>query len=371
MLKKVLVLLLLSNFAFCSNIKDAGLINSAQYRKIGTFSSKKKDFADKKEHQKYKNILTKEEYDIYLILDRILRANNLQYKNWRIGFNLEKDVINAVSLNNNLILLNSSLYDCLHQNKDALAFAICHELAHFLLSHQKETIENTYKIKKLEDDIKKLNNQKYSEVYIRNLKNLINNIYLSQRDMELESDSLALELLLRAGYDFNLSLEIFDYVDEDYNFYENKNTYPLIYERKDNLLSEYKILNVENLKQEGENNLFSSCVLSCQKSMDKETLVVNKPQNYKDYSYSPKTKFQKFLDKGYYFYLKEDMEQAIEYFLLAHETNSNNYIAPLYLSYAYELQGNVKLAKKYIKKARALNSKDENVIMQYKTFYKR
>ncbi|MBQ4646817.1 MAG: hypothetical protein IJB79_05675 [Candidatus Gastranaerophilales bacterium] len=371
MIKKFLVILLLSNSVFALNLKDANLINDFEYKKINTFSLKKKAYSDKKEYQKYKEKLSKEEYEIYLIADKIIRANNLQYKNWRIGFNLEKDVINAVSLNNNLILINSSLYDCLHQNKDALAYAIAHELAHFILLHQKETIENTYKIKRIEEEIKKLNSQKYSENYTKNLKNLINNIYLSQRKLELNSDSLALELIIKAGFNLDLALEIFDYIDEDYNFYENKNIYPLIYERKENLLAQYDILNIENLKKEGENNLFNSKTLSVQKSMDKETLVLNKPENYKDYSFVVTNKTQKLLSKAYFYYKKEDIKKAIEYFSKAHETSPNNYIAPLYLSYAYEFENDIKLAKRYIKKAKALNPKSEEVIKQYKTFYKR
>ena len=370
--KKFLVLLLLlSNFAYAQNLKDANLIDNFQYKKIKHITQIKKNRIDRKEHLKYRNLLSKEEYQIYLILDRILRANNLQYKNWRIGFNIEKDIINAVSLNNNLILINSSLYDCLHQNDDAIAYAISHELAHFILSHQKETIENSYKIKKLEDDIKKLSSQKNGEVYSRNLKNLINNIYFSQKELELNSDALALELIIRAGYELNLAMEIFDYIDEDCIFCENKNLYPMIYQRKDNLLKEYKILNIEKLKKEGENNLIKSFVLSVQKSIDKETLVINKPINYKEYSFNIKNKYQKFLEKGYDYYLEKDIENAIKYFELAYTNNQNNYIAPLYLSYAYEAKGDIKLAKRYIKKARALKARDENIIKQYKVFYKK
>ena len=145
--------LLISNSTFAYDLKDTGLMDDVEYKKINSFAQIKKQHKNKKEYQKQSTILKKEEFDIYLIFDRILRANNLQYKNWRLGFNIDKDIINAVSLNNNLILINSSLYDCLHQNKDALAYAIAHELSHFLLSHKRETIENTYKIKRLEEDI--------------------------------------------------------------------------------------------------------------------------------------------------------------------------------------------------------------------------
>lgn len=372
MYKITVLALLILNLSFCyAQLKDANLIEVKDYKKINSFNLKKKLHKDNKEHQKYKHILSKEEYDIYQISEKIIRANNLQFKNRRIGFNIDKQIINANGINNNLILINSSLYDCLHQNKDALAFAIAHELSHFILSHQKETIENSYKIKKIEENIDKLNSQKIYENYTKNLKNLINNIYISQRELELEADSLALELIIKAGYNYDNALEIFDYLEEDYNYYEGRNIYPLIYERKENLKNELEILNIEKLTQEGINNIFSSKILSIQKSIDKETLVINKPKNYKLYSFKPQTKAEKLISKAYSYYQKEDIENAILYFKKAQQYAQNNFIIPLYLSYCYEENNNIKLAKKYIKKAHLLNPKEENVIKQYKTFYKR
>lgn len=371
--KKIAVLVLLFlNLSFCqAQLKDTNLIKPKHHKKINSFLLKKKLYKDNREYQKYKNILSKEEYDIYQIAEKIIRANNLQYKNRRISFNIDKQIINANGINNNLILINSSLYDCLHQNKDALAFAIAHELSHFILSHQKETIENSYKIKKLEENIDKLNSQKIYDNYAKNLKNLINNIYITQRELELEADSLALELIIKAGYDCNNALEIFDYLGEDYNYYEGKNIYPLIYERKENLKNELELLDIKNLIQEGINNIFSSDALSVQKSIDKETLVINKPKNYKAYSFEPQSRTEKLINKAYFYYLNEDLENAISYFKKASDYAPNDFIPLLYLSYCYEKNNNIKLAKKYIKKARLLNKQDENVIKQYKLFYKR
>lgn len=354
------------NLAY-SQIKDPKLIAGVEIKA----SSNLKHKFNKKEYLKYKQILSKEEMDIYIITDRIIRANNLQYKNWRIGFKLDKDVINAVSLNNNLILINSSLYDCIHQNKDALAFVIAHELAHFVLSHQKMSIENDYKIKKIEENIKKIEDLKINskDNYIRNLKNLANNICLMQRNLEFLADAEALNMLIQAGYNLEEALEVFEYIDEDYGFLENKNTYPMIYERIDNLKAQYEFLDVSTSILLGQNNLNSSNPLSIQKSMDKETLVINKPDNYKNYSYNLLDKNEKILNKAYSFYKKEDIDSAIKYFLLAYQNNPQNYIAPLYLSYCYENTGDIKSARKYIKKARSLKPRDPIIIEEYKTLY--
>lgn len=181
---KFILFILMLNLSFSfADLKDPKLIGGVEeIKNSSNFSNLKHNLNNKCEYLKYKHILSKEEMDIYLIADRIIRANNLQYKNWRIGFKLDKDIINAVSLNNNLILINSSLYDCIHQNKDALAFVIAHELAHFILSHRKVTIENDYKIKKIEENIKKIENYNLKtdnkDNFIRNLKNLANKYFL-------------------------------------------------------------------------------------------------------------------------------------------------------------------------------------------------
>lgn len=352
-----------------AEVKDPHLIAGVEFQT----KPERHSILKRNEYSKYNKLLTKEEMDIYIIADRLIRANNLQYKNWRIGFKLDKDVINAVSLNNNLILINSSLYDCIHQNKDALAFVVAHELAHFVLSHQKYTIENTYKIKKIEENIKKIEELKTSskDVFVRNLKNLANNIYYSQRNLEFSADAEALNMLTVAGYDINNSLEVFEYIDEDYEFLENKNTYPMIYERIDNLKREQEFLDKDALVLIGKNNLNSTTPLVIQKSMDKETLVINKPSDYKNYSYKLISKNEKVLNKAYSFYKKENFNEAIEYFTLAYNNNPNNYIAPLYLSYSYEAIGNEKLAKRYIKKARSLKPRDSIIIAQYKALYKK
>ena len=393
--------LLCFNFAFAQNmIEFSNYINNQEIKKVKNFHYLRKNKFDNKQYLKYKNILSNEEYEIYKIIDRLLRANKLQFKNYRFAFNLDKNTINAAALNNNLIVINSSLYDCLHQNNDALAFVIAHELAHFVLLHQEETIENEYKIQKIDNELlniekhyqQKMQFENLSKILnqntminsdnlnlrtINNLKQLKNNIYLKQKELELLADSEALNMVLRAGYDIDLAQEVFDYAQND-SFYNEKTYYPLVYQRIDNIKEELSFTDKNLLALEGKNNLLNSEVLSIQKSIDKETLIINKPKNYKDYSYKTISREEKILNKAYSFYKNGDFLNSIEYFKKAYDKNPNNYIAPLFLSCCYEKlyeQNNCKkdytMARKYIKIAKTNNPKNEDVIKQYKNLYKR
>ena len=81
--------LLCFNFAFAQNtIEFSNYINNQEIKKVKNFHYLRKNKFDNKQYLKYKNILSNEEYEIYKIIDRLLRANKLQFKNYRFAFNL-------------------------------------------------------------------------------------------------------------------------------------------------------------------------------------------------------------------------------------------------------------------------------------------
>ena len=47
--------------------------------------------------------------DTFIILDKILRANKLQYQNWRIGIDIATDDMNAFASTANLIIIYSPI----------------------------------------------------------------------------------------------------------------------------------------------------------------------------------------------------------------------------------------------------------------------
>ena len=72
-------------------------------------------------------------YKVYRIAERLIRANKLDYANWRIAIRKTPEDVNATAGSTNLITIHTALYDTFYNNEDALAFVIAHEMAHHIL----------------------------------------------------------------------------------------------------------------------------------------------------------------------------------------------------------------------------------------------
>ena len=101
----------------------------------------KKDNIEKEKVKKYiysKNIYKTYQddfYSVYQITEKIIRANNLDFVNWRIFIDRTKE-FNATLSDLNCITLHSGLIDTFKGNDDALAYVIAHEIAHSALGHR-------------------------------------------------------------------------------------------------------------------------------------------------------------------------------------------------------------------------------------------
>ena len=215
-------------------LKDPGLIKIPQIKEVDEESYNKKMASDEIEYEKIKS-QTGDNFEIYKILERILRANKLQYQNWRIAFYMDHEDINANAGAYNLIQISSALYDSLYPDDDAIAFVISHELAHLILNHVKATNEIRYKINQLEEKIKMnkyeiRRTQNISDIQsafgndIGSIGNLLANVsgniavdmltknlkreYGLLRQMEYAADSQALVLMTKAGYNPQSCLEV-------------------------------------------------------------------------------------------------------------------------------------------------------------------
>ena len=134
-------------------VKDPHLISFNKYSKIDNTKFNAKIQQDEVQYKKIKDNLRKNKtddfntqaysmdfYKVYRIAERIIRANNLDYINWRISIQKTPDgEFNASSSSMNYIVINTGLYDTLNDNDDALAFVIGHEMAHQLLGHGQRT----------------------------------------------------------------------------------------------------------------------------------------------------------------------------------------------------------------------------------------
>ena len=65
---------------------------------------------------KYNKTITIDFLNLYLVTERIIRANGLDYINWRIVLTDETTNFNAATTAGNLIMINSALYDSFHNN---------------------------------------------------------------------------------------------------------------------------------------------------------------------------------------------------------------------------------------------------------------
>lgn len=380
-------------------LKDPGLIKIPQIKEVDEESYNKKMASDEIEYEKIKS-QTGDNFEIYKILERILRANKLQYQNWRIAFYMDHEDINANAGAYNLIQISSALYDSLYPDDDAIAFVISHELAHLILNHVKATNEIRYKINQLEEKIKMnkyeiRRTQDISDIQsafgndIGSIGNLLANVsgniavdmltknlkreYGLLRQMEYAADSQALVLMTKAGYNPQSCLEVMNVLSGlgGLNKELLTDTHPSDKSRTDNLNSRLYGLNKQKLQKEGRYNIYNSNVLNARATTDKKAVLIQKDINVSKTSYIPESEDSLFLIRGYINYKNKKMPQAQSDFQNAFEVNPSNYISTLYLSYINEYlyhknndKEYLKQAKHWINKAYKINPNEINILRQ-------
>lgn len=355
-------------------LKDPKLISLQKTKSVDLKLFEQKQLKDNEEYKKCKKGIKVEYYNLYVILDRILRANNLQSQNWRLALKTSLKDINASAGSANLIVVNTSLYDSLYPDESALAFIISHELAHLILKHNQISYENQCEIVTLKRRVRALRRQTQSfacTVMAMKLSSRIDDLYEQQRELEYNADSEAVTLMLRAGYDIEQVFSALNLLSSLPNIYTDRSTHPSIENRISNVQEDMELLDKNALINEGKYNLYHSKVSSIKKSSDKRTVVLYNKKNSNKIVYVPLTKETKLLNKAYLYYLDKNIPMAKQYFERAYVVNSNNYRTPLYLSYISEYnfynsgdKKDLKDAKFYSKKAYKLNQNDKFVNKQ-------
>lgn len=362
-------------------LKDPKIINIPKINDVDSKSFNQKILNDKKKYAGYKSHMKKEYYNLYSIFDKVIRANNLQSQNWRLAIVSNLKNINASAGASNLVIVNTSLYDCVFQDENALAFIICHEIAHLILGHNQISLEDSYRIQKLELQIQKMHykiRQDYESasavVYlarIAKLKSTINKICQQEQELEYIADSEAISLMLRAGFDVTQIQSVLNLLSNIPNVYTNRSTHPPMSNRILNIKNEIDLLDVDYLTKEGRRNLLNSDVSAIKTSSDKKTLVILSKNNMNKVVYTPQTTEDKLASKAYICYLNEDISSAKYYFQKLLDFNQKSYIAPLYLSYIFEYEylcnnnkEDLKAARDYAKMAYTNNPSNKYVLEQ-------
>lgn len=380
------------------NLKDPQIIKITHTEPVDKKLYNQKISNEQKQHSAYKKQIGDDYYVLYKVFEKLIRANNLYYQNWRLMLEPDAAEINAYATSANLVIINTSLYDSLYDNENALAFILGHEIGHFVLGHHQTTYENLTKIHELEVSLVNagynvsnqqtmsqinsafgynyaaLGNQLSSTAYFASIvaiNNTINKLYEQERKLEYEADSEAVTLMARAGYNLDESLEALDLIARLPNTYTKKSTHPPTADRIRNMNEVIKISDIDELRNEGERNIYNSGVLSVKKSSDKKSVVISKFADNNKVSYSPKTKKDKMLEIAYKSYLNRDMKASERHFTEVFNKYPTDYIAPLYLSYIYEYnfftdkdKKTLKTAAHWAKIAGKLNPADRNVSKQ-------
>ncbi len=310
-------------------------------------------------------------YKLYRISEKLIRANNLDYINWRIAVRKTED-INATSSDANFVKINTGLYDTFYNNDDAIAFIMAHEMSHLILGHSKHQGEITTKMeqgyKSMQMSAALGNALGVSAVQTTMLKYL-----KDMRDMEYMADSEAIILLTRAGYSPAKALDVlntFDTYAEVRPWYGWYNSHPETAKRIESFKENMTVINPEWV-EEGKANIYNSDVLNVKKSSDRVSFVIDKGENVTDF-YNVEDLTQRVSRLAYMSYLNGNYENAVKYFYKLAKADESNYVYWLYCALANKaLYDNtkqnkyLKQAEKSIEKAVRLKPEDAEVKKVY------
>lgn len=357
-------------------IKDPGLIKLSNYNVINEADYKAKLAKDEEVYKKkIKPVLNKnmnsiniepaavDFYIVYRVAERLIRANGLDYVNWRIAVRKSLD-FNAFSGQASYIIVNTGLYDALYTSEDALAFVMAHEMSHLILGHGEQDAELNYQLARLRHMVNAGElSQLAADVNARR-------IYAKMRFMEYMADAEAINLLVRAGYSPYKAKEALNFMDAigTNNVVYADSSHPSVVDRIASYDENLAVIDPDSVNV-GRENIYKSKVLNCKKSSDRVSIVLNKSDELKTF-YAIESPQDKLKRIAYRNYVNGNFENAVKYFKQLTKV-SDDFVAPLYLSCANEMlfmqtinPKYLKAAKKAIKKAQKNYASNPYIIKQ-------
>lgn len=307
---------------------------------------------------KYKETIKVDFFNLYRVAENLIRANRLDYINWRIVLAEDTKEFNAYSSEANLICLNTALYDSLYGNDDALAFVIGHEIAHQVLGHLQRNSEMAKKTD-ITENVLIFTTLGYGNLLYSPIRDRV--VAKESRLMEFDADVLGTEFAIRAGYDYGKLMEALNFMNALPHAETMKDSHPIAEKRIANLNATQKYFLPQWVK-EGKYNICNSKPLNCKRSSDRISIILYSNNENKDF-YTPESPEELLKRIGYTDYKSGNTLSAIKYFTQWSEL-SNSYIPHLYLSYCYERMykqtQKPKLLKKAIEEAKLANLIEQN-----------
>lgn len=319
-------------------IKDPKLIKLGGYQEISSEKMKAKLEKDNIEYSKVLKFLTgrkvneyhmqayaQDFYRAYRITEKIIRANGLDFINWRLTVDSD-NIFNAYNMETNSITVNAGALDTLRDNDSALALVIGHEIAHGILGHSKRKVKYIAKIKRAQ---RRLNYTAYQLA--------IKKYNKACRDMEYEADIEGAKLAARAGYNMASAKETILYMNTINGGDEWNQTHPDPDKRLKNYEQNRKYFMEDEWKKQGLYNIYNTKVLTCDKSSNRSSVVLtrNNSKN-QDIMYISETMQDLYLRYGYNSYKNGEFKDAVRYLKKYLKYDKSNYAVYLYISYAYE-----------------------------------
>ncbi len=354
-------------------LKDPKIIKLDGYIEKDLAQYSAKVTKDNIEYEKVKNYLKSRKVDnynsqayhedfyaVYKVTEKLIRANKLDYINWRIVIDTKKE-FNANVAYLNCLTLNTGLIDTFKGNEDALALVVAHEMAHSMLGHTERLSEIYNKMLEAKAAGASGPYTTYRRKFLINSKNA-----------EYTADIESAKYLIRAQYDLDKAQEVLSVMNTfDYKV-DGASTHPNGEKRLKNFEQNKLYFMDEEWSKQGKYNLIHTDVLKCEKSSDRKSIVIRKgEQKDSDYYYRPETTEEIYRRVGYKAYLNKDFKQATEYF--KELAKLDDAIAYLYLSYIEEYKYKkshkpmcLKKARKYITLAYELDSKNKHIKEQAK-----
>lgn len=290
-----------------------------EYKKISKF------LASKKVNEYHMQAYSEDFYRIYRIAEKIIRANQLDFINWRLSIDSTTE-FNAYNSDTNNITINAGMLDTFRDNDDALAQVLGHEIAHGILGHAKKQAKYDAKVRRA------YRIGSYTAyLYAKKRANKVS------RDMEFEADIVGAKLAAKAGYDLSKSKEVITLLNTMYYADELNSDHPDNKKRLQNFEQNRTYFMESEWKKQGIQNLYDSKVLMCEKSSNRNSIILlRNTTNRKNSYFATESPLELYLRYGYNSYLKGDFKDSIKYFKKYLDMDKSNYAVYLYLSYAYE-----------------------------------
>ena len=359
------------------NVKDPQIMKIGDYEVISDaqFDAKKK--AEEKEYLGYSKQMGKKSstqyrtqadaedfYKVYRIAENIIRANNLDYINWRICIYKDTENPNAYTNSVNYVAISTSLLDTFYNNDDAMAMVIGHEMGHALLGHSKRTNQLVSKMNRMARQVQMGNT--YAALAYEGMRR---KFLIDSKNMEYAADVEGAKLAMKAGYSLDNGADVLKFLqtfDMDRDF---RRDHPSCDKRLENLNQNRRYF-PEQWKDMGRYNIYESNVMPVKLSSDRKSMVISAPTNKLDPNryYSPETPEEIYARLGYMCYKNGEFEKSLGYFDNLFKTDKKNASAYLYASYAseylYKNTGNskyLKLAKSYAEQAKKLDGNNKYI----------